>query len=92
MDFGQANRLFSETETILVIDNATFFSLRRQIVSCEQCRPGDAEVSVEMILDAITSSDPTRTSYFIGSELLCPRCLKPIDDEGLVEWDLEGAG
>ena len=71
MDSEQADGLFSETETILVIDNPTFFSPRKQIVSCERCKPSKAETSLEMILDGINGSDPTCTSYFIGTELLC---------------------
>jgi hypothetical protein len=90
MDSGQAERLFKETETVLVIDRDTRFSLHSQIASCEKCKPGSGEASIEMILDSITGSDPTCTSYFLGIPLRCPRCANPIEEDALVEWEWRG--
>jgi hypothetical protein len=90
MDSEQANRLFDETEIVLVIDRDTRFNLQSQIASCENCNPDGGEASVSMILDAITHSDPTRTSYFFGMPLRCPKCAEPIAEDGLVEWEWKG--
>lgn len=46
-----------------------------------------AEMLIESVLDSVTGSDPTSTTYFFLEPIPCPNCAQPITENMLVEWD-----
>lgn len=76
---------WDKTEVVL-IDSATLRKAERQILSCELCDPGAAEIPFDNLLDAITGSDSSVTDYILAEPGKCPRCKGELREKTLVEW------
>ena len=50
----------------------------RQIESCEQCHPDDAEIPFDWILDRVTGSDPSVTDYIVETPAKRLQCRREI--------------
>ena len=49
------------------------------------CRPADAEISFEVILDTLTDNDPAVTDYIMREPAKCPTCKRAILENTFVE-------
>ena len=54
---------------------------------CEQCRPEEAEMPFNIVLDAVLGFSGAHTDYFMVEVGKCPRCRGDIHETTLVEWD-----
>jgi len=81
----QDNRIV--TDNVLVVGNNSLVSATAQIASCERCDPDKAEMLIESVLDEITGSKPSSTTYFFSEPIFCPKCRGAVRENSLVEWD-----
>jgi hypothetical protein len=76
---------WDETEPVLV-DETTLRLAESRILSCEACDPDHAEFPFDVVLDALTGSDPGNTDYDLAGPARCPRCNAEVRGKTLVEW------
>jgi len=76
-----------EETRIVLIDESLILRAQREILSCEECNPSEAETPFVSILDEITGCDPTVTDYVLAKPAKCPRCFREIKEKSLIERD-----
>jgi len=50
-----------EQQNVVLIESATLGEAERLVEACERCRPSEAEIPFDVILDHVTASDPSVT-------------------------------
>jgi hypothetical protein len=73
-----------EQQNVVLIDAATLCEAERLVEACERCRPNDAEIPFDVILDHVTASDPSVTDYILQEPAKCPKCKREILEKTLV--------
>jgi hypothetical protein len=69
---------------IVLVARATIKLAQRQIGGCETCRPVDAEIPFDWILDRMTGSDSALTDYLMEVPARCSYCRRQITEKTLV--------
>ena len=73
-----------EDKIIVLISESELRRAERLISSCEECKPGNAEVPFDTILDFVTDSNPAVTHYILEKPGRCPNCQRDILEKTLV--------
>jgi hypothetical protein len=84
---------FDPTQNVVLIDAVTLREAERLVEACERCRPYEAEIPFDVILDHVTASDPSVTDYILESPAKCPNCRREIfgkDPSGTEPMDSGG--
>jgi hypothetical protein len=71
---------------IVFVDAGTLLEAESRIVHCERCC-GDAELTFDYVLDALTQCDPAVTEYLLCRPAKCPTCLGDVTEKTLVVLD-----
>lgn len=71
-----------ETDLVL-IDEDTLLEAQSLMAACEHC-DGDAEITFDYLLDAVTGCDPSRTEYLMYRRAKCPQCFREVTEKDLV--------
>ena len=74
-----------EQQNVALVDAASLREAERLIESCEHCRPDDADIPFDWVLDRVTGSDPKVTDYILEEPAKCPNCRRDIIEKTLVE-------
>jgi hypothetical protein len=74
-----------EEQNVLLVDSKTLREAERLIDSCEHCKPDEAEIPFDAILDRVTGSDPSVTDYILEQSAKCPNRRRGILEKTLVE-------
>ena len=74
-----------EQQNVALVDAASLREAERLIESCEHCRPDDADIPFDWVLDRVTGSDPKVTDYILEEPAKCPNCRRDIREKTLVE-------
>jgi hypothetical protein len=74
-----------EPQNVILVDTATLGEAERLIESCEHCRPDDADIRFDWILDRVTGSGPSVTDYILEDPAKCPNWRWEILKKTLVE-------
>lgn len=61
-----------EQQKVFLIERATLREAERLAEACEHCRPNEAEIPFDVILDHVTASDPSVTDYVLEEPAKCP--------------------
>lgn len=72
--------------TLVAVSIATIRMAEKLISSCEACER-TADISFSRVLDRITDRDGTRTRYLLSEPARCPRCMRPIFENTLIETE-----
>jgi hypothetical protein len=70
---------------VIVVGAATLRQAEALIVGSESCKPDEAEIPFDWIIDRVTGSDPSVTDYILEMTAKCPRCIRRITEKSLVE-------
>ena len=78
----------SDEIDIVLVDQRDAMRAMRYVVGCESCRPTDAEVPFDWVLDYVTGRLGCNTDYVLESPATCPRCRGSILEKTFVdaEW------
>jgi hypothetical protein len=77
----------TEGPNVVLVDKETLRHARKLVFGCQVCSPY-AEIPFDSILDRVTGRDPAVTQYVFGEGAVrCPRCMRPISDSTLVEFE-----
>src|SRR5262249_24309847 len=74
-----------EEQNVVLVDEPIVRRAERWIRACEACKPHEAQMPFDWILDRITSADPTITDYVLVEPARCPRCRGTVFEKTLVE-------
>jgi hypothetical protein len=74
-----------EQQNVILVDAATLRQAEPLIESCEACRPDDADIPFDWILDRVIVSDPSVTDYVLEEPAKCPNCRRKVFEKTLVE-------
>jgi hypothetical protein len=74
-----------EETNVVLVDRAVVERAQEQITGCERCRPVEAELPFDWILDEVTGSDPSNTDYVLEVPAKSPLCRTEIREKTLVE-------
>src|SRR5215831_9213894 len=77
-----------EQQNVILIDAATLCEAERLVEACERCRPNDAEIPFDVILDHVTASDPSVTDYILQEPAKCPMTHRPFPE---VDFNVQSA-
>jgi hypothetical protein len=80
-----ADELTSDTYLLLTVGAATLNHAEALIESCERCRPQDAEIPFDWILDDVTGRSGSNMDYFLLELPRCPNCRRRLTEKTLVE-------
>jgi len=76
---------FDPTQNVVLIDAVTLREAERLVEACERCRPYEAEIPFDVILDHVTASDPSVTDYILESPAKCRTAVVRSSEKTLVE-------
>jgi hypothetical protein len=71
-------------EKLVLIDAVRLREAERLAEACECCRPNEAEIPFDAILDHVTASDPSVTEYILQQPARCPNCKSEVLEKTLV--------
>jgi hypothetical protein len=77
-DIEECDELRRERRRRISIDERTLQAAQDQIASGEACRPDQAEILFDDVLDWLTGSDPQSTDYLLNVPARCPRCQSAV--------------
>src|SRR5215475_11198300 len=69
---------------LVTVDPAIVKNVERQIESCEQCQPDDAEIPFDWLLAEVTGKRGPY-EFMLSEPVSCPKCKHPSTEKTLVE-------
>jgi hypothetical protein len=70
---------------LIVVGEVTVVSALRMVLSCEHCRPDEAQIPFDWILDKVTGRSGATTDYILTEPERRPTCNHEITEKTLVE-------